>query len=28
MLEANGVVFSRESAEYKKLSAPPRRGGE
>jgi phosphonate transport system substrate-binding protein len=28
MLEANGVVFSRESAEYKKFSAPPRRGGE
>ena len=28
MLEANGVVFSRDSAEYKKLSAPPRRGGE
>ncbi|MDP2700909.1 MAG: PhnD/SsuA/transferrin family substrate-binding protein, partial [Candidatus Rokubacteria bacterium] len=24
MLEANGVVFSRESAEYKKFSAPPR----
>ncbi len=28
ILEANGVVFSRESAEYKKLSAPPRKGGE
>jgi phosphonate transport system substrate-binding protein len=28
ILEANGVVFSRESAEYKKFSAPPGRGGE
>ncbi|HET7876072.1 MAG TPA: phosphate/phosphite/phosphonate ABC transporter substrate-binding protein, partial [Methylomirabilota bacterium] len=28
ILEANGVVFSRESAEYKKLSAPPKPGRE
>ena len=28
ILEANGVVFSRESPEYKKFAAPPGRGGE
>ena len=28
ILEANGVVFSRESAEYKKFAAPPGRSGE
>ncbi len=28
ILEANGVAFSRESADYKKLSAPPKTGGE
>ncbi|HEV8436478.1 MAG TPA: phosphate/phosphite/phosphonate ABC transporter substrate-binding protein [Methylomirabilota bacterium] len=28
ILEANGASFSRESGDYKKLSEPPRKGGE
>ena len=28
ILEANGASFTRDSPEYKKLSEPPRRGGD